>query len=187
MNALLSGWWRILRWVGNVERVFGVALLGLIVVSIMIQVFTRYVFGQPLVWVEESAGYAFLWLVFVGAGLGFKELRHIRIDTFVVHLPRRPQALVRAALYTICTAAAAIVAWFAWDIMDIEARSKTMALPIDLPRHLFYSTPLFVGLTSIVVSGCYLVAAHLALAATGRPVEAETANRAARVPAEETL
>jgi TRAP-type C4-dicarboxylate transport system permease small subunit len=144
-----------------------------IVISMTIQILTRYLLGRPLVWVEEAAGYAFIWLVFLGASAGFKELRHIRIDTFVVRLPAVPQQVIRAGLYAICTAVMLLVAYYAWEIMDVESRSSTMALPVELPRHLFYSLPLFVSTVSIALTGLYLVAAYLTAAATGRPVDAE--------------
>jgi hypothetical protein len=49
------------------------------------------------------------------------------------------------------------------------------SLPLDLPRHLFYSVPLFVCTASIAFTGVYLVLAELALALTGRPVDAQLA------------
>jgi TRAP-type transport system small permease protein len=173
MDALLRGWWRLVSALGRVERIAGVALLTLIVVTISIQVFTRYIFGRPLVWVEELATYAFIWSVFIGAAVGMKELRHIRIDTFVARLAPRPRSLVRAGLWALATFAAVVVAVQALEIMPIEARSRTMALPVEIERHWFYSLPLFAGLVSMTFTGAYLVAAELALAFTGRPVEAE--------------
>ena len=167
--------WRLIRAIGVAERLLGITLIVFIVVAISVQVFTRYLFGRPLTWVEEGAGYAFLWMVFIGAGLGFKELRHIRIDTFVGRLPRRPQHLLRGTLYLLCTVAALIVAWYSYDIMDIESRSNTIALPIELPRHLFYSVPLFCGMASMVLTGIYLTLANWAHAQSGRPIEAELA------------
>jgi TRAP-type C4-dicarboxylate transport system permease small subunit len=175
MDALLARWWRLLALIGRIERAIGVALLSTIVVSITIQVITRYLFGQPLVWVEELAGYCFLWAVFLGAAVGMKELRHIRIDTFVSRLPTRAQALWRALTWAIATACCVIIAVQAWDIMDVESRSRTMSLPIDLPRHLFYSTPLFVCTVSVAFTGLYLVCAELALGLAGRPVDAQLA------------
>lgn len=173
MDALLRGWWRVLATIGRVEQIAGVTLLALIVITISVQVFTRYLFGRPLVWVEELATYAFIWSVFTGAALGMKELRHIRIDTLVVRLAPRPQAFARAALWALVTFAALVVAHETLEIMPIEARSRTMALPVELERHWFYSMPLFVSLVSMAFTGCYLVAAELAKALTGRPVEAE--------------
>ena len=173
MDALLRGWWRVLAAIGRLEQVAGVALLALIVITISIQVFTRYLFGRPLVWVEELATYAFIWSVFIGAALGMKELRHIRIETFVARLAPRPQAFARAALWALVTFAAVVVAIGTLEIMPIEARSRTMALPVELERHWFYSMPLFTGLVSMAFTGCYLVTAELAKGLTGRPVEAE--------------
>ena len=175
MNMLLTRWWRLLELIGRLERVICVVLLSTIVVSITIQVITRYLFGQPLVWVEELAGYCFLWGVFLGAAVGMKELRHIRIETFVSRLSPPTQAMWRALTWAISTACCVIIAVQAWDIMDVESRSRTMSLPIDLPRHLFYSTPLFVCTVSIALTGLYLVCAELALGLAERPVDAQLA------------
>lgn len=177
MNTVLVRWWRLLELIGRVERALGVLLLSTIVISITVQVITRYLFGQPLVWVEELAGYCFLWGVFLGAAVGMKELRHIRIDTFVSRLSPRPQALWRAFTWAIATGCCVLIAVQAWDIMEVESRSRTMSLPVDLPRHLFYSTPLFVCALSISLMGLYLVCAELAYGLTGRPVDAQTAKR----------
>ena len=175
MDVLLARWWRTIELLARVERAIGVLLISTIVVTITVQVVTRYAFGQPLVWVEELAGYCFLWSVFLGAALGAKELRHIRIDTFVARLPVRRQAAWRAATWAIAGLCCAVIAVQAWDIMDVESRSRTMSLPVDLPRHLFYSVPLFVCAASIGFTVAYLVCAELALAATGRPVDAQRA------------
>ncbi|MCA3180633.1 MAG: TRAP transporter small permease [Burkholderiaceae bacterium] len=178
MDSLLAGWWRLIEGLGRVERALGVLLLTTIVLSITTQVITRYLFGQPLVWVEELAGYCFLWAVFLGASLGAKELRHIRIDTFVARMPLRRQAWWRAATWAIAGACCATIAAQAWDIMDVESRSRTMSLPVDLPRHLFYSTPLFVCVVSMGLTIAYLIVAELALATSGRPVDAQLARLA---------
>jgi TRAP-type C4-dicarboxylate transport system permease small subunit len=173
VTGSLAAAWRLLHRVGILERAACVVLMSGIVISMSIQILTRYLLGQPLVWVEEAAGYAFIWMVFLGASAGFKELRHIRIDTFVVRLPSAPQQVVRAVLYALCTAVMLLVAYYAWEIMDVESRSSTMALPVELPRHLFYSLPLFVSTLSIALTGLYLVVAYLAGALTGRPIDAE--------------
>ncbi|MBU6280009.1 MAG: TRAP transporter small permease [Actinomycetales bacterium] len=185
MDITLARWWRLLELIGRLERLIGVMLLSTIVVAITVQVITRYFFGQPLVWVEELAGYCFLWGVFLGAAVGMKELRHIRIDTFVSRLSARPQALWRALTCGILTACCLIIAVQAWDIMDVESRSRTMSLPVDLPRHLFYSTPLFVCTVSIAFTGLYLVCAELTRAVHARPVDAEQARQARELAAAE--
>ena len=49
--------------IGTVERGLGIALILYMVGAITVQVFTRYALGRPIAWVEESATYAFIWMV----------------------------------------------------------------------------------------------------------------------------
>jgi TRAP-type C4-dicarboxylate transport system permease small subunit len=188
MERALVGWWRVVGIVGAVERGAGIGLIALIVVTVTVQVITRYAFGQPLVWVEELATYSFIWAVFLGAALGLKEMRHIRIETFVGRLPERPRALLHAALYLMVGACSAALAVYALDIMQVESRSQTISLPVNVGRHWFYSVPLFTGLASMVLTSAYFVAAYGAAFLTGRPVDAEVdvaAERARDLAADE--
>jgi TRAP-type C4-dicarboxylate transport system permease small subunit len=174
--------WRALSFIGKVERALGMALLVAIVLMIGIQVGTRYLMNQPIVWVEDVATFAFIWAVFLGAAAGLKELRHIRIETFLARLPARGRALMEALLYAIVFACCAAVGWQALGVMQTESRSLTISLPVNLPRHWFYSVPLFVGLASMAATAAYFVAAHLIEAATGRVPDAvrEAEERRAR-------
>ena len=106
MTALLLACRRLLRLVGHVERWIGVSLLIGIVLAITTQVFTRYALNRPIIWVEEFSVYAFIWGTFLGASLGLKYGRHVKIETYVSHLPatrsgrgtapREPHHLLRA-------------------------------------------------------------------------------------------
>jgi TRAP-type C4-dicarboxylate transport system permease small subunit len=187
MDRVLSRWWWLLERLGRVESAIGVGLVVVIVVSITVQVFTRYVFGEPLVWVEELAGYCFLWAVFIGAAAGTKQMRQLRIETFVGRLRPRARAFWRCVAWIVATVVMLTVAWQAWDIMEVESRSRTISLPLDLPRHLFYSVPLFTSAVSIACTTTYLVLAEWVSMTRGRPVDAETARlqREARDRAED--
>jgi hypothetical protein len=56
--------------------------------------------------------------------------------------------------------------------MQVERRSETMSLPINVGRHWFYSVPLFTGLTSMAVTAAYFIVAYFAFAVSGREVDA---------------
>lgn len=177
MDSVLRGWWRLLRLLAVIERVLGIALLVLIVGAIAVQVFTRYFFNQPIAWVEDVATFAFIWATFIGAALALKQGRHITIETFHARLRPRTRALLKAALHAIILVSVVVVARYALTVMQVESRSRTIALPVNLPRHWFYSVPLFVGLVSMAVTSAYFVLAHLA-EVFGRPVDAERENAA---------
>ena len=58
-------------------------LMVALVVVVFIQVFNRFVLQTPLAWSEDLAMLLFQWVVFVGAALGVKRMRHFGIELVV--------------------------------------------------------------------------------------------------------
>jgi TRAP-type C4-dicarboxylate transport system permease small subunit len=176
MHGFLRGYGRLLERIGRIERGVGVAMLALMVGCIFAQVVSRYLFGLPLVWVEELSTYAFIWGVFVGASLGLKQGRHIRILSFVDRLSGRSRrvfhALTDVAILVLCLLLAAngfrAMAVFEWS-------QRTIALPIELPRYLFYSTPLILGTVSMALTAAHDLLEILARAGPTGPRREEAA------------
>lgn len=157
MRGFLRSYWSVLRAIGAVERLFGVVLIAFITLAITIQVFTRYVLNQPLVWVEEAATYAFMWGAFVGASLGLKQDRHIKIATFVGFLEPRAQAAFRCLAHVLTLF---LMLWLmnkALIVMGVESRSRTIALPIEITRDWFYSKALFASAASMALTALYFI------------------------------
>jgi len=168
MERALEAWRRLLAAVAVVERVLGVLLIANIIVNIAAQVFSRYLLNRPLVWVEELATYSFIWATFIGASLGLKQLRHVRIETYVARLGRKGQAASRALAYAAMLALLLVLLPQAWTVMGVEGRSQSISLPWPVPRSWFYSIPLFVGAASMAATAAYLLAAELWSMASGR-------------------
>ena len=160
---MLNHYRRLLDRIGWVEQGLGLSLIVLIVVAITVQVFSRYVLGRPIAWVEESATYAFIWMVFVGASLGLKLDRHIIIETFGSFLPLRMAAALRAAVFLLILLTLIVLVFQGTKVMEVEGRSKTISLPIELPRSWFYSMPLTLSAASMVLTAVYLLLKDLAV------------------------
>jgi TRAP-type C4-dicarboxylate transport system permease small subunit len=172
---MLTLYKRVLDRIGAVEQGFGVTLILLMVVAITVQVFTRYALGRPIAWVEESATYAFIWMVFVGASLGLKRGRHILIATFGSHLPPRIAAAMRMLVWALVLVMLVVMIDQGMKVMGIEGRSKTISLPIELPRSWFYSLPLTMAAASMTITAIYLFLEELpALAGRAAPVPTGT-------------
>lgn len=58
-------------------------------VIVFIQVFNRFVLQTPLAWSEDLAMLLFQWVVFLGAALGVKRMRHFGIELLVRQFPER--------------------------------------------------------------------------------------------------
>ena len=164
MRAFLGGYGSLLAGIGRVERWVVIVMMVTMVVCIFAQVVSRYLFGQPLVWVEELSTYAFIWGAFIGAAAGLKHGRHLKIESFVERLPPGARRGLRIVLDLLIGAFCALLVVNGFKAMFLfEWRQTTIALPIDLPRYLFYSTPLIVGAASMVLTVVY----DLLEAATG--------------------
>ena len=153
---MLAHYKRLLDRIGAVEQALGVGLILLIVTAITVQVFSRYALGRPIAWVEESATYAFIWMVFVGASLGLKHGRHIAITTFGNRLSTRWGAGLHLLIWLLVLATLAVLVVQGIKVMGVEGRSSTISLPIELPRSWFYSLPLTASAVSMTLTTVYL-------------------------------
>lgn len=55
-------------------------LMAFIVLLLFAEVVSRYGFNAPISWSEEMATYAFIWMLYIGAGVAFYRNVHIRVD-----------------------------------------------------------------------------------------------------------
>lgn len=155
MTGFLRTYRRLLAVVGWVESYAAAVLLSTIVIAITIQVFSRYLLGQPLTWVEEFATYAFIWASFLGASVGMKQLRHVKVEMLSLYLGRRAQSLVRLLAYVVMAAALVMLAEKASAVMAIEAGSRSISLPFEISRKWFYSVPLYTACLSMLATVAY--------------------------------
>ncbi|HET6468964.1 MAG TPA: TRAP transporter small permease subunit, partial [Geminicoccaceae bacterium] len=151
------------------ERVLIVLLIANIVLNITAQVISRYAYGLPLVWVEEVATYSFIWATFIGASLGLKYDRHVKIETFVGRLPPRAAAVFKALVMALILALLVGMMPRAWVNMTLEMRRMTIALPVMVPMGWFFSVPLLVGMASMALTALYRLLVELTVAAGGPP------------------
>lgn len=153
MTRFLAGYLRVLGGIGRVEWAIAIVTMAVMVTAIFAQVVSRYLFGQPLVWVEECSTYAFIWGSFIGASAGLKRGMHLKIESFVPRLPDGGRRALRVGLDALMIAFCVILAVNGVSAMVIlEWRQRTIALPVELPRYLFYSTPLILGSASMVLT-----------------------------------
>jgi len=94
----------------NGERVMLLFLYSFIVLVIALEVIRRFVLMYSSVWGEETARFAFIYLVWIGAAVAVRDRAHIRIDVITHMLPPRGAALVYllADLLTVALACFAI-------------------------------------------------------------------------------
>lgn len=158
MQRFLAGYRRLLAGIERVEVALAQGLLAIMVLAIFAQVVSRYAFGRPLVWVEELSTYAFIWGTFIGASVGLKRNRHIRIQSFLHRLPPRGRWVILLFTYLAIGGFCVILAINgARAMLLFEWHQRTIALPVVLPRYLFFSGPLILGAASMALTVSYEV------------------------------
>ena len=87
--TLRIGWW------------ISVVAIGLMVLSILFQVFFRYVLASPLAWSEEAARFCMLWMTGFMAPLAYRRGGFVAIDMMVRALPARAAEILSFVLLII--------------------------------------------------------------------------------------
>ena len=64
-------------------------LVTLIVALLLIGVVSRYVFSNPVIWIDEVISIAFLWVAMLGSVLAVDRNEHLRLNLFVEMAPKR--------------------------------------------------------------------------------------------------
>jgi TRAP-type C4-dicarboxylate transport system permease small subunit len=116
----------------EIQRLALLILFTIIIVSVSLQVLFRYVLNDPLVWSEELARFAFLWMVFLGLGLAERDDQHIAVDYFVARMPTGPQKVIRIAVEIFCIIVIAVICYQSIGIIKVQAAMRSVALNISM-------------------------------------------------------
>lgn len=160
---------RALAVVGCVELAFAILILLGLLATIGSQVFSRYMLGVPLIWVEELASYLLIWLGFLAAAFAHKQQRHVRIAVLAGIRSDRLRLWLVLFAEVVVIVFALIILWHVPGPMAIEARTTSIGLPIDISRHWFFSVPLTIGMVSMMVTSLYYLLLGLTRLPEGEP------------------
>lgn len=146
---------RLIDVIGFALKVIGYLAITSIVCAITLQVVSRYVFSRPHLWVEEFATYCFIWLVFIGAAYAATKKRHIVVTSLTDIFPEAVRKALRVGSYAAVLIFLFFLVKFGLRQFVIEAPQHTIALPVRLPRRLFYSLPLVISGISLFLTFAY--------------------------------
>ena len=136
----------------RIEQALVVFLVLAIVAMVGVQVVSRYFFNQPMAWVEELSTYCFIWTVFVGASIALKQDRHIAITALELCLSDAQKRWLKLLIWISVLTFMLIMIPHGYKVMQVEARSNSVSLPVDIPRMWFYSLPLTLACISMLIT-----------------------------------
>ncbi len=109
------------------EGVAAVLMVG-IVLLLLGGVVSRYVFGMPVVWIDEVSSVAFLWLAMLGATIAMHRNEHLRLNLFVDLLSERAREYVHGFSLAAMAALLLTLIWPAYQYTREEWIILTPAL-----------------------------------------------------------
>lgn len=123
----------ILKWLNeHFEEYILVALSAFTVIIIFTQVVMRYVFGSSLVWSEEIARYAFIWMIYIGVSYGAKKKKHLGVDAFAMLFKKKGELIIGIIANGAFLVFAAVMAYSGFDIvMKITRESAALQIPLS--------------------------------------------------------
>ncbi len=83
-----------LKVIDKSTEVLVVIFMLIISVSVITQVFFRYVLASPLGWTEEISRYALVWLTFIGMYVVFRRSKHMMITALYNRVSERIQLVL---------------------------------------------------------------------------------------------
>jgi TRAP-type C4-dicarboxylate transport system permease small subunit len=94
IRHILNGYFKILQVVVTV-------LMGLMIVPVSLQIFSRYTgFIPRYIWTEEAARFCFIWIILLGATIAVREGTHFEVDVLPTPRSARGEAIGRLVVYT---------------------------------------------------------------------------------------
>ncbi len=122
-------------WRNKILGYLVISLVGIMVITVLWQVFTRLVLKTPAVWTEESSTYMLMWCGIVGAAYAYGQKAHIGMEYFAYKLNARNRRILEILI-------AILVGFFAFKVMLIggmnfvrnafvnHQASPTMGIPV---------------------------------------------------------
>lgn len=127
----------------RIERVAGGILAGVIFLLILLNVTTRFA-GMALIWVDEAAVYAMVWMIFACASLSIRERSAVAMTLMTDAMPPRARRLCRLLVdLALLLFAGALVAmcWWWFDPLGLAAAGWNLAAYGEASLNFTYVEP----------------------------------------------
>lgn len=112
------------------------------VISCVIQVFTRYILNNSPRWTEELARYTFIWSVLLGALICTRESKHAVVSVIVDMLPPPVRKRFGLATHLLILMLSVILVRYGWKVVQMTnvQLSPGMGLPMS---YVYAGVPIF--------------------------------------------
>lgn len=149
-----------LHWIDeNLELAFSSVCLVLMVLTVTLQVISRYAMKGTIPWTEEATRFLFIWMVFPAIGACAKQGKHIRITLLPAKLPRKAGICLDIFGNLVFIVLACILGYYSLEVVAAVQRAGQMSSVIPwLGRgHVYVIVPIGFALCLIRLVQCIVL------------------------------
>jgi len=110
-QSLIGGFWGKLKKVNAACSTLAGIVLLFITFSISVDVFLRYVFGKPTIWITEVSTYLFLYVIYLGTAYALQLDMHIKVTFLLGFFGKRTQHIVDLITSILATLFTVVLLW----------------------------------------------------------------------------
>lgn len=110
------------------SQAVGVATALVMIVSLLLGVFYRYVLGDALVWSDEVAALAFTWTVFLFASALVRTGGHVRVTLLIDALPKLLAEVIERGILVLLIGLGLVMLWTGWNFAEFTAGQVSPAI-----------------------------------------------------------
>jgi len=114
-----SAFLRTIAGIRAVARVVVIACFIYMTFAVLAQVFGRYVFNYSISWSEETARFAQIWVVLIGAGIAMQRGMHVAVDSLATLLPLGPARALKIVVAAGCLWFLGVVAYSSLPLVQL--------------------------------------------------------------------
>lgn len=145
----------ILAGVESVEVIISKALMVLMVASVTLQIFCRYVLNRPLPWPEELSGFLIIWLTFLIADVLYKRESHNSVDFITRKLSKAAQQNIHLGIH-ILTGIFLAVLFYNSILLFISQKGIVVGASLKIPRSIYTLSAIVVSFSMFLSSICFI-------------------------------
>lgn len=132
-----------------ITAVLSVVCLLVMTVSILVNVYFRYVLNAPLAWPPELARFMMVAVTLLASSLAMRSGAHVGVSILVLRLPIRAQAWLFTLNSALILGFLLILLWYGWQLAFLEGpRQMAPSLGVSM---MFAFIPLPLGAVLMIV------------------------------------
>jgi len=120
------------NYIDKVAKIIVVISGIIMLISLSLGVFTRYVLKDPLIWTEEIARFCMLWLTFNGASIIMKKKELINFIFLFNMFPKKAREVLKIFFITCIMIFLFVFLYIGYEALIINAEAKASAPGIAL-------------------------------------------------------